>query len=365
MKIKDIIQSIETLAPPALQESYDNAGLIIGDANCEFTKALICIDVTEKVIEEARKKDCNLIISHHPLIFGGISKITNNSYIGNCIIKAIQNNIAVYAAHTNLDNVINGVNSILCKKLGLINCRILKPRKNILKKLVTFCPIAQADKVRKALFDAGAGHIGNYDSCSFNVDGSGSFRALGNAKPFVGNINKLHFEKEVKIETVYPAYIEKKLLNALFSAHPYEEVAYDIYQLDNEYRNAGEGMIGELKKDTDAEIFLQQIKTITATGVIRHSEIIKKKIRKVAICGGAGGFLIKDALSAGADIFLTADLKYNQFFEGQSGLIIADIGHFESEQFAKEILVDFLYKNFPTFAFLISKTKTNPVYYFY
>jgi len=365
MKIRDIIQSIETLAPLALQESYDNAGLIIGDSNNQFTKALVCIDVTEQVIEEARKKDCNLIISHHPLIFGGISKITNNSYAGNCIIKAIQNNIAVYASHTNLDNAINGVNSILCEKLGLTNCRILKPKKNILKKLVTFCPTNHADNVRKALFDAGAGHIGDYDCCSFNADGSGSFRALENANPFVGNINKLHFEKEVKIETVYPAYIEKKLIKALFSSHPYEEVAYDLYQLDNEFHNAGEGMIGELKKETEVKTFLQKIKTVTATGVIRHTQITKKKIRKVAVCGGAGGFLIKDAIAAGADIFITADLKYHQFFDGQSEIIIADIGHFESEQFAKEILVDFLSKNFPTFAFLISKTKTNPVYYFY
>lgn len=365
MKIKDIIHCIETFAPLALQESYDNAGLIVGDSGKEFSKGLVCIDITDKVIDEAIKKGCNLIVSHHPLIFGGISKITNNSFSGKCIIKAIKNDVAIYAVHTNLDNIINGVNAILCKKLGLINCKILKPRKNILKKLVTFCPADYTEKVRKALFESGAGHIGNYDCCSFNAGGTGSFRALENANPFVGEVDKLHYEKEVRIETIYPSYIENKIVQALLSSHPYEEVAYDLIPLDNAFNKAGEGMIGELEEIIGPMEFLQKIKSVTQTGAIRHSEILKQKIRKVAVCGGAGGFLVKDAIAAGADIFVTADLKYHQFFDGQSGIIIADIGHFESEQFAMEILVDFLNKNFPTFAFLISKTKTNPVYYFY
>ena len=364
MKIKEIIISLEKLAPLSLQESYDNAGLMIGNSDNELSKALITIDVTDKVIDEAIKKGCNLIISHHPLIFGNLSKITNGDITGKCIIKAIKHDIAIYAAHTNLDNVIGGVNFILCKKLELTNCKILKNKKNILRKLVTFCPTDKADEVRKALFDAGAGHIGNYDCCSFNSNGSGTFRALENANPYVGELNKLHFENEVKIETIYPSYIEKALLKALFASHPYEEVAYDIYPLENEFNMAGEGMIGELTKPTEVKLFFEKIKAILGLAVIRHSKIINTKVKSVAVCGGAGGFLMKDAISAGADIFLTADLKYHQFFETEEKIILADIGHYESEQFAKEILIDFLNKNFSTFAFLISKTITNPIYYF-
>jgi dinuclear metal center YbgI/SA1388 family protein len=365
MKIKEIISSIESLAPLQLQESYDNSGFLIGDPEATFSKALVSLDITGEVIDEAIKKSCNLIISHHPLIFGKLSKISANTETGKCMIKAIKNDIAIYAVHTNIDNVANGVNAMLCKKLGIQNCKILKPKKNILKKLVTYCPTDKAEIVRTALFNAGAGHIGNYDCCSYNTAGSGSFRALENANPYVGKLNKLHFENETRIETIYPSYIEKELLKVLFSAHPYEEVAYDIYPLENEFSKAGEGMIGELPRATDCDTFFQKIKLTLGTGVIRHSEITKKNIKRIAVCGGAGGFLINDALASGADIFLTADLKYHQFFEAEKRMIIADIGHYESEQFTKEILVDFLNEKFPTFAFLISKVRTNSVKYFY
>ena len=364
MKIAGIIKSIESLAPLQLQETYDNSGFLVGDIETEFTKALVSLDTTEEVIDEAIKKGCNLIISHHPLIFGKLSKIAANNVTGKCIIKAIKNDISIYAVHTNIDNVATGVNAKLCEKLEIKNCKILKPKKNILKKLVTFCPTDKAEAVRSALFNAGAGHIGNYDCCSYNTNGSGSFRALENANPYVGKLNELHLENEIRIETIYPSYIERELLKALFASHPYEEVAYDIYPLDNEFSKAGEGMIGELHKATDIKTFFQNIKTTLGTEVIRHSEITKKNIKKIAVCGGAGGFLIKDAIASGADIFLTADLKYHQFFESEKRMIIADIGHFESEQFTKEILVDFLNKKFPTFAFLNSKVNTNSVKYF-
>ncbi|MFA5782338.1 MAG: Nif3-like dinuclear metal center hexameric protein [Bacteroidales bacterium] len=363
MKIKEIIGCIEKQAPLQLQESYDNSGLIIGSAETEVNKALICIDVTEEVINEAIADSCDIIISHHPLIFGGIKKISNSNSSGNCIIKAIRNEIAVYAAHTNLDNVQGGVNSILCQKLGLSDCKILKPQKNILKKLATFCPADKAEVVRKALFDAGAGHIGNYDCCSYNTEGYGTFRALENANPYIGEINKLHSENEVKIEIIYPVFVENDLLKALFASHPYEEVAYDIYPLENEYNKAGEGMIGELSEAKDCGSFLQEIKNILGTKTIRHSKIIKQMIKRIAVCGGAGGFLIKDALSANADILLTADLKYHQFFDTEDKIIIADIGHYESEQFAKEILYKIINENFPTFAVQISKVNSNPVFY--
>jgi len=364
MKIKEITTCIEKLAPRELQEPYDNAGLIIGDAETEVSKALVCIDVAEKVIDEAVTNKCNLIISHHPLIFKGLTQINNKSYIGRCVIKAIQNNIAIYAAHTNLDSVIGGVNSKLCEKLGIINTRILKPKNDVLKKLVTFCPTDNADVVRKALFDSGCGHIGNYDSCSYNVHGSGTFRALEGSNPHVGEKDKLHYEPETRIETIFPAFLEKTILKALFKAHPYEEVAYDVYPLDNKYIRAGEGMIGELSKATGIDEFLKHIKSVSNCKVIRHSELTVKSIRKVAVCGGSGSFLVQDAIAAGADMFVTADMKYHQFSEAEGRIIIADVGHYESEQFVKEILVDYLNKNFPTFAILVSREDNNPVYYY-
>jgi dinuclear metal center YbgI/SA1388 family protein len=364
MKIKDIIDCIEKLAPSMLQETYDNSGLIIGDHESKISKALICIDVTEKVMDEAIGNKCGLIISHHPLIFNDIKKITNTNATGRCITKAIKNNISIYAAHTNLDSVLGGVNSILCKKIGLINTKILKPKKNILKKLVTFCPIDKAGDVRKALFDSGAGHIGNYDSCSYNINGSGTFRALENTNPYIGEKGKLHFENEVRIETIYPEFLERNILKSLVASHPYEEVAYDIYPLTNDYNQVGEGMIGELNKAMDVKTFFANIKKCFSCKSIRHSEIISNEIKKVAVCGGSGSFLIKDAISSGADIFITADVKYHQFYETEGKIILADIGHYESEQFVKEILVDFLNKNFPTFAILVSREDNNPVHYF-
>ena len=364
MKIKEIVNCIENFAPLKLQESYDNSGLIIGDFGDEVNKALICIDVTEDIIDEAIANNCDLIISHHPLIFGGIKKITKSDLTGKCIIKAIQKNIAIYSAHTNLDNTLDGVNSILGQKIGLINCSILRPQKQILKKLITYCPANHSDMLRNALFEAGAGHIGNYDCCSFNINGTGSFRALENSNPFVGEINNLHFENEVRIETIYPAFIEKKLLAALFLSHPYEEVAYDIYSLENEYKKAGSGLIGELEKELNTKDFLNGLKNILGIKIIRHTQFSDNSIiKRVAICGGAGSFLINDALAKGADIFLTSDLKYHNFFETNHKMVIADIGHYESEQFAKEILIKILNKNFSTFAIQISKVNTNPVCY--
>jgi hypothetical protein len=270
----------------------------------------------------------------------------------------------VYAAHTNLDSVIGGVNSKLCEKLGLINTRILKPKTGILKKLVTFCPTDKADAVREALFESGCGHIGNYDSCSYNIPGTGTFRALEGSNPYVGEQGELHHEPETRIETIFPSYLEKQILKALFASHPYEEVAYDVYPLDNKYHRTGEGMIGELSNPMPTADFLEHIKTITGCKVIRHSAQVLNSVKKVAVCGGSGSFLIRDAITAGANIFITADMKYHQFYEAEGRIIIADIGHYESEQFVKEIFVDNLNKNFPTFAILVSREDNNPVYYY-
>lgn len=363
MKLKEITEYLESLAPLSFQEQYDNSGLIVGNPEKEINKALICIDCTEEVIDESISNRCDLIISHHPLIFEGLKKITGYNYTERAVIKAIKQDIAIYSIHTNFDNIIDGVNRKIAEVIGLKNCKILSPKKNLLKKLVTFCPVAQAKEVRQAIFSAGAGVIGNYDECSYNTEGYGTFRACKGAIPYVGEIDKQHSEPEIRIETIYPVYKEPEILKALFKAHPYEEVAYDLYPLENEFARVGAGIIGELKKEENTLDFLKKIKTKFQTDCIRHTRIIKEKVKSIAICGGAGVFLLSEAIKNDMDIFITSDLKYHQFFDADDKIIIADIGHYESEQFTKNFLIDLLNKKFFNFAFQISKINTNPIKY--
>lgn len=363
MKIKDVASFLESLAPLAWQEDYDNAGLTCGNPEQELTGVLVTLDVTDAVLEEAESKRCNLIVSHHPVIFRAVKKITPGTPEGALMMKAIQKGIALYAIHTNLDNWHQGVSAILCEKLGIKNLRVLAPRSGRLRKLVTFCPSDYAAKVREALFKAGAGHIGNYDACSYNLEGFGTFRAQEGANPFVGEVGKIHHENEVRIETIFPDHIASKLIGALLAAHPYEEVAYDIYPLSNEEPLVGSGMTGELDKPVPAAEFLATVKQVLGIPVIRHTELTGRKIQKVACCGGSGAFLIPDARRAGAELFLTGDIKYHEFFQGDRQMILADIGHYESEQFAKELIANVLIKNFSNFAVLISEEGVNPVNY--
>ena len=363
MKIKEITNYIESIAPLSYQESYDNAGLIVGNESDETNGALITLDVTEPLIDEAIKLNFKLIIAHHPLIFNGIKKINSSTEIGRCLIKAIKNNIAVYAAHTNLDNVIRGVNSKICNKIGLTNCRILKPFNNKLRKLVVYTPATHAHQVQESIFSAGGGCIGNYDSCGYSLKGEGTFRGNGNTHPFVGEKEKLHTEKEIRIETVIPEIIKEKVISAIKEVHPYEEIAYDIYPLDLEYPMAGSGMTGELAEPEDEESFLTRIKESFKIKSLRYSSFLGKKIKKVAICGGSGSSLINQAIFSKADIFLTGDIKYHDFFRTENRIILADIGHYESEQYTKELFYDLLIKKFPKFALRLSDINTNPVHY--
>ena len=363
MKIKDITNYLESIAPLSLQESYDNAGLITGNKNTEITGVLVTLDTIPEVIDEAIEKNTNLIISHHPIIFKGLKKINGNNYIEQTIIKAIKNDIAIYAVHTNLDNISEGVNAILCNKLGLINCKPLLPKENPLRKLVTFVPQNHIKEVREAIFTAGAGHIGNYDNCSFNAEGIGTFRAGKNTNPFVGEKDKLHKEPEIRFETVFPYYLEKKIINALIQTHPYEEVAYDIYTLNNMFEKTGAGMIGETKTEISEIDFLKKIKTTLNTGTIKHTNRLNKPIKKVALCGGSGSFLLKYAIQQKADIYISADFKYHEFFDADNKILIADAGHFETEQFTKELIFDILTKKFNNFACFLSKVNTNPINY--
>ena len=363
MQLQKLISELELLAPSSYQESYDNAGLIVGSSNMEIGKALICFDVTEEVIEEAKSIGANLIISHHPIVFGGLKKLNGKNYVERIVIAAIKADIALYAMHTNLDNVILGTNRILAEKLGLKNLQVLAPLKGRFRKLITFSPIDYAEKVRNAIFEAGAGHIGKYDQCSFNAQGQGSFRAGEGAKPFVGEHNKIHFEKEVRIETIFPDYLERKIIVALKKVHPYEEVAYDIFKLENESSELGAGIIGDLEKNESEMDFLHKLQKHTKAEGIRYTKLRNKNIKKVALCGGSGAFLIHKAKAAHADVYITGDVKYHEFFDADGQIVIADIGHYESEQFTKELLISYIKEKFPTFAVQISGRNTNPINY--
>lgn len=363
MKIYEVVHLLEELAPKALQENYDNAGLIVGNKDETITGALLCLDSTEQVIDEAIQNNCNLVIAHHPIVFSGLKSITGKNYIERTLLKAIKNDIAIYAIHTNLDNVENGVNRMIAERIGLENLRILAPKKNLLKKLVFFCPLKAVEQVRTSIFEGGAGKIGNYDSCSFNVEGIGTFKGNSETNPFVGKKEMLHEEKEVRVETVFPSHMENHILNRLLDNHPYEEVAYDLYPLTNEWNQVGSGMIGELSTPLPAQDFLQKLKTVLNTECIRYTKIVKKNLQKVAICGGSGSFLLNKAIAQKADIFITADYKYHQFFDADDQIIIADVGHYESEQFTPLLIQRYLQEKIPNFAVHLTKLNTNPINY--
>jgi len=370
MKISKIISALEQKAPPSLQETYDNAGLIVGNPNTEIKKALITVDATEEVVDEAITIGAGLIIAHHPIIFAGLKKLNGANYVERTVIKAIKHDIAIYAIHTNLDNIIAGTNSYLANLLGLKNLKVLHPMGEQLLKLVVFCPITHSDKVRDALFSTGAGVIGKYDLCSFNTHGKGSFRAGNEAKPFVGKKGEIHLEEEVRIETILPRHIKGQVLSAMLEAHPYEEVAYDIVVLENSHQHIGMGMVGELESAMNEEDFFNHLKKTMKTDCIRHSKLLGKSIKKVAVLGGSGSFAIRNAIAANADIYITADVKYHEFYQAENKLVIADIGHYESEQFTKNLLVDYLTEKITTFApalpvgrIILSDKNTNPIYY--
>ena len=364
MKIAAIITCLETIAPPSLQEGYDNAGLLTGNADWECTGIITALDATEEVVMEAIEKKCNCIVAHHPIIFGGLKKITGKNYVEKTVIAAIKNDIAIYAIHTNLDNVLQGVNGRIADELGLINRSILQPKNNTLKKLFTFVPVAAAEKVRNAIFAAGAGHISDYSECSFNTAGTGTFKPGEGTNPFIGKIGERRSEEEIKIEAIFPAWMERPIYDAMIAAHPYEEVAYDIISLENQQQQFGCGLVGELAEPVNEIELLGHLKAVFGLSVVKHTTLTGKMIKKIALCGGAGSFLIGAAISSGADLYLTSDVKYHEFFDANDRLVIADIGHYESEQFTIGLLFDILSKKFPTFAVLKTGVKTNPVHYF-
>lgn len=364
MQLKEITRALNEIAPLALQESYDNAGLITGDTEMTISGALLCLDSTEQVIDDAIAKGVNLVIAHHPIVFGGLKSLTGKNYIERTVIKAIKNDIAIYAAHTNLDNVKHGVNARIADRLALKNRSILQPAAATLRKLAVFVPNEHVGKVQDALFSAGAGSIGDYTECSFNLEGTGTFKAGGEADPFVGEKGKRHFENETRIEVEFDSWKQSQVVAAMIGAHPYEEVAYDIYELKNSNPEIGAGMVGDLDKPMTNDDFLNFLKEKMHVSVVRHTTPVKDKIERVALCGGAGSFLLSKSKAAGADVFITGDFKYHQFFDADNQIMIADIGHYESEQFTIQLLGDLLKEKFPTFALHFTDVNTNPIKYF-
>ncbi len=364
MTVNGVIEILEDLAPLDYAEDFDNVGLLVGDKDMKVNGILVTLDTLENVVDEAIANHCNLIISFHPIIFEGLKKLTGRNYVERTVLKAIRNDIAIYAPHTALDNSFKGVNAKICEVLGLGNRQILIPQVGTIKKLITYVPIAAADQLREELFKAGAGTIGNYDNCSFTTIGKGSFRPGENTNPLKGEKGKTHIEEEVMISLTYPKMYEHKILTSLKENHPYEEVAYEVTTLENTNQHIGMGMIGELDEPQTEEAFMTFLKDKMNASVVRHSEFLGKPIKKVAVLGGSGAFAIRAAKRAKADVFVTSDIKYHQFYEAEKQMVIADIGHFETEQFTKTLLVDYLTKKIPNFAIRLSESITNPIKYF-
>ncbi len=363
MTIKNITDYIEKLAPLSYAEAFDNVGLLVGDFQTEVKGILVALDTLEETIDEAIEKECNLIISFHPIIFKGLKKLNGNTYVERVVIKAIKNDIAIYATHTALDNSHLGVSAKMAEIIGLKNTKVLLPQKGIIKKLTTYVPNKDAKNLRKALFSSGAGNIGNYDQCSFNIKGEGTFRGNENSNPTIGKKGKLQFESETMISVIFEKHLEKKLLKTLFENHPYEEVAYEIISLDNIHQNIGMGIIGELENEKEIKTFFNDLKQMFGLKIIRHSALSENKIKRVAVLGGSGAFAINQAKFAGADIYITADLKYHDFYKAENQIVLVDIGHYESEQFTKNLLVDYLTKKITNFAIILSEKNTNPINY--
>ncbi len=362
-RIQDILSFLDQLAPPAYQESYDNATLICGDRNWNLTGVLCTLDCTEAVVEEAIQQGANLIVTHHPIVFKGLKTITGKTYVERTIIKAIQANVAIFAIHTNLDNVAGGVNRRIADRLGLQQPRILQPKRQLLNKLVFFVPIVAKNKVLEAVFQAGAGQIGEYSDCAFSSEGLGQFTPSENANPSLGQRGQAHVEPELRVEVILPVHLSSKVLAALKAAHPYEEVAYYLSNLENENQEVGAGMIGTLPESMSEEEFLDYLKQRMNLSIVKHSPLTGNRIKKVAVCGGAGIFLLGDAKKAGADVFVTADIKYHEYFDAEGVLLLCDIGHYESEIFTKDLLAEVLSQNFPNIALYLSKVVTNPTSY--
>jgi len=364
MKFTEIINTLESFAPNSLQEEYDNSGLIIGNKNDDCTGVLLSLDVTESIVLEAKQRNCNLIVAHHPIVFKGVKRLNGRNYVEKTIQVAIKTGIAIYACHTNIDNVLKGVNGKIANKIGLISQSVLLPKENSLVKISIYAPPVNVKQIEKVVFEIGGGSLGNYSECSFISEGIGGFKPGDHSDPFVGDIGVRHETTESKLEIISPFWLQNQIISAVKTVHPYEEVAYEINALKNEYNEIGAGLIGELPESMSEIEFLNHLKSKFHLKAIKHTRLLNKKIKKVAVCGGSGSFLINQAKSLGADIFVTSDVKYHEFFDADDQLILADIGHYESEQFTIDLFDDILKEKFPNFAILKTNINTNPVEFY-
>lgn len=363
MRISDIIRELELIAPLPLQEDYDNSGMQVGNKADECTGVLLCVDVTPEIVDEAAERGCNLIISHHPLIFRGLKRLTEANPVEQTVIRAIEKHISIYSCHTNLDNAPNGVSHEMARRLGISRVEVLQPQKGRMMKLVTMVPNDHVDRVRTALFNAGAGELGNYDSCSFGVQGNGTFRAIGDANPYVGSLNSIHTEPETRLEVLIPTWLQSRVEMALRDAHPYEEPAYDFITLANSCRHSGSGVVGTFDSPIDANTLIERVKSAFSSPIVRCTPLPQKPISRIAMCGGSGAFLIRDAIAAGAEAYITSDVKYHDFVDHRNDIFIIDIGHYESEQCTKDIFYHIISKKFANFAVCYSEKEKNPINY--
>jgi len=361
VRIKEVISFLESIAPSAYQESYDNVGLIVGNPTTKVEGILITLDCTEDVVKEAIEKGCNLIVAHHPIIFQGLKTLTGKNYVERTVINAIKNDIAIYASHTNIDNILEGVSGKIAKTIGLEEVKVLSPKKNLLSKLSFFAPKNDVKPILEKLHLAGAGNIGNYENCSFSSDGIGAFTPNNKALPHIGEAKKETKLEETKVEILLPTYLEEKIVNTLKKHHPYEEVAYYLVRLENSNQEVGSGTIGYLTNELEVEAFLSLLKEKFNLSCIKHTMFHKKKVKKIAICGGSGSFLLKQAIRQSADVFISADFKYHDYFDAENKIIIADIGHYESEKFTKDLFYEILSEKFVNIALCLSQVETNPI----
>lgn len=326
----EIIQLFESWSPKKFAcMPNDPIGLAIGTLNKQVSKVLVTLDVTDEVVDEAIAAGCELILAHHPPIFAKLAHLRTDNPQGQLFEKLIKSDIAVYAAHTNLDVAPGGVNDLLADALGLQERKIFdETYREQLMKLAVFVPEAYAEAMRVALAKAGAGQIGDYEACSFTSNGEGRFRAMDGAQPFVGELGELHVEAEQKIEVVFPQTMKNKVLKAMLNAHPYEEPAYDFFMLDAEANVQGLGRIGKLAEPMTLREFAEQVKVQLDVPAVRVVGDTERLVQKIAIVGGAGNSYVRQAIFAGADVFVTGDISFHVALDAKrDGLSIVDPGH--------------------------------------
>ena len=363
LKVREIIRLLEEWAPPILQESYDNSGLIVGDRDAVIEKVLVSLDCTEDVVAEAEAEGAGMIISHHPIVFKGLKSFTGSTYVEKTVMRAIKSGIAIYAIHTNLDNVYSGVNYELATALGCekSSLKILKPKPELLAAITVFCPEDKAEEVKEAMHRAGAGEVGDYDMCSFSVEGEGAFRPLEGSNPMVGNHGEVEKVGEQRIEMLCERWKTGNVIAAAKNAHPYDEMVNFVTFLSNKNGKIGSGMTGKLPNPISWEEFLDSTKIALNVQHIKHTKPISKTVQHIAVCGGSGSFLLRDAISKRADVFITSDFKYHEFFDAEDKIMIADVGHFESEWRTSTIIANRIREKFTNFAVRLASANTNPV----